>query len=110
MEPKTGLVSMLVGGVPESVDVSLLEAELAWVLVLVVRWDCDTERCEAAMSSLQIVSKVERSLDTALVTYLSFWRLRGKNYVYASYSRASADWTISSLSNVVEQGEYARGL
>ena len=109
-EPKTGLVSMLVGCVPESVDVSMLEAELVWVLVLGVRWDWNTERCEAAMSSLRIVSKVERSLDTALVAYSRFQRMCGMNAVYTPDSRASADWTVSSLSDVVEQWEYARGL
>lgn len=82
-EPKTGLVSMLVGSVPESLDLSLLEAELDWELVLGVRW-------EAAMSSLQIVSKVERLLDNALVAYSRIQRMRGKNIVYIPDSRASA--------------------
>ena len=108
-ELKTGLVSMLVGRVPESVDLSLLEAELAWVLVLSVRWDCNTELWEAAMSSLQIVSKVEILLDTALVAYSRIQRMRDKNIVSIPDSRAEADWTVSSLSDVVEQGEYARG-
>lgn len=60
---------MLVGCVPESVDVSLLEAELVWVLVLGVRLNCNTECLEAAMSSLRIGGRVERLLDTALVEY-----------------------------------------
>lgn len=62
------------------------------------------------MSSLQIVSKVERLLDTAPVAYWRIQRVLGKNILYVADSRASSDWTVSSLSDVVEQGEYARGL
>ena len=56
-ELKTGLVSVLVGCVPESGDLSLLEAELVRVLVLGLRWNCNTERWEAAISSLQLLVK-----------------------------------------------------
>ena len=60
------------------------------------------------MLTLQIVSKVERLLDTALVAYWRIQPVLDKNILYIADSRVSSDWIVSSLSDVVEEGEYAQ--